>query len=265
MMCTQAPSGGGIFGRRLDAPKDQKQVASSTALAAAAKKEKKEEKEKKGEKTFKEKKDEAKKHEEKRENTRKEPTPLSVQVEQATGKSSKSDKSTHKKLDKARESKGAIQLPSTKGAAAFHSTPLSASHSWEADQAQLMKQAASLRRVALVSVATGGFMTVDPPPHSLELFLRADAEEMSLRTIFAVPNHKTVGGIISFSTKALLNPCQLSAETGVEPSALCTGAPSILKTPKVAKANRKEAAFHRKLLTSRKTSMSDFEIELISP
>ena len=47
----------------------------------------------------------------KKENTRKEPTPLSIKVEQATGKKSGHDKTTHKMLEKARASGGNVVVP----------------------------------------------------------------------------------------------------------------------------------------------------------
>lgn len=195
----------------------------------------------------------------KKENTEKEPTPLSVQVEKAIGKNS-ALKATHKALEKARASGGTF-LPlahhsrSSSSRSMILKRQTSKAVAFEAEQAELMRQADGMRRVALISVVTGGFLTVQPPPHTLELFLRADAEELSVRAVFSFLSLQ----MVSYATKALLNPCQLNVEAIDQPIALCTGTPSVLKKLKTTKSGK--GGFHRKLLTTQGIPSINFVIE----
>ena len=65
----------------------------------------------------------------------------------------------------------------------------------------------------LVSTATEGFLTVEPPPHKLALLVHARTDELSLRAVFAV---MPSGALMALGTNSLLNLCAPHGWDGVE-------------------------------------------------
>ena len=91
--------------------------------------------------------------------------------------------------------------------------------------------------VALVSLATEGFVSVEMPPHRLALRPHARTDALSLRGVFSfLPS----GAIVSLATNALLNLC-------VEPGASADGKPWPLDAA-ICTSYTEEGSAHPKLL-----------------
>ena len=102
------------------------------------------------------------------------------------------------------------------------------------DEDALLERVERLKQphVALVALATEGFVSVEQPPHRLALQPHARTDALSLRGVFSfLPS----GGIMSLSTNALLNLCE-------EPSALAERAEGLIPTTPATPAAAAEQA-----------------------
>ena len=98
------------------------------------------------------------------------------------------------------------------------------SHAHYAQEAALMKLVAAAGAksgrapfVAFLSEATHGFLTVEPPPSSLELFLHAKSPALSLNSVFS---RLPTGELVALGTNALVAPC---TRPGAAAPLACTG------------------------------------------
>lgn len=121
--------------------------------------------------------------------------------------------------------------------------------SWAAMRAGLRRKAMRMPRFALRSELSGGFVNIDPPPHSNALFAHSAGdtakEPLSLSSAFALPR-SGVGTIFAFGSDALLSLCQTAEH---QDWVACTATPVLLRAPKAIDPT-KASAHHRKLLVS---------------